>query len=199
MIAIFVAVTFAAGCFANGSSTDEPTAETTTDTEVETTAGETEPATESTAPAEESNAPPDSTLSYAGRSVMGGLGSFCWGPNRLCVSGPGVSIPKKRHTLVIPTGSTLEFDFGGKEHLTSIAARAYPLDRGNVVSEIGGGRVLSPAEGRSDLVSEDLQVHRQGGNFLIPIDLPAGEYVVEIFVKVPKRDATYFFRVLAQR
>lgn len=186
---IFILVIVAVGC-ATASDRDSPS------TRVETTDGRMEK-TESTSMAQGRNAPPDSTLEYDGRSATGGLGSFCW--NSMCADAPGVPVPKEKHTLAVSRDSVMEFRFGGKERLTSVVATAYPIDRGNAVGEMGGGRILVSAEGNSDLISEDLRVRERGNEILIPADIPAGEYVVDVFIQAPRKDASYVFRVMVRK
>ena len=49
--------------------------------------------------------------------------------------------------------------------------------------------------GRSLLATEDLRVHQEGDRIAIPAELSSEEYVVEVLVRVPEGDASYYFRV----
>jgi hypothetical protein len=46
---------------------------------------------------------------------------------------------------------------------------------------------------------EDLRAIRSGDSFEIPVDLPAGEYLVGVYVSGPKGEAGYSFRVAVER
>ena len=58
------------------------------------------------------------------------------------------------------------------------------------------GVPLLRSEGRSALEAKNLRVSRLGQRVQIPVNLAAGEYVVEVSVRVPKGDAAYYFRVV---
>jgi hypothetical protein len=74
---------------------------------------------------------------------------------------------------------------------------AYPLDRGKGSrSGPDRGASLVRSEGRSALEAKDLRVSRLGERVQIPVKLAAGEYVVEVSVRVPEGDAAYYFRVV---
>ena len=51
-------------------------------------------------------------------------------------------------------------------------------------------------ERRRALEAKDLRVSRLGERVQIPVKLAAGEYVVEVSVRVPEGDAAYYFRVV---
>ncbi len=132
---------------------------------------------------------PESTLSYGGQTVTGVLGSFCWA----CIagdeeeSGTGcfdvaeVPTPPKEKTLAVPAGATLGFDYGGERQLNSVEAGACPLIRG----EAGEAIV-------------QLEIRRSGDGVRILAELPAGSYVIDVFVYVPAGDASYYFRALVE-
>jgi hypothetical protein len=46
--------------------------------------------------------------------------------------------------------------------------------------------------------TEDLRVRREGDRTAIPAELNSGEYVVEVLLRVPEGDATYYFRVAVE-
>ena len=54
---------------------------------------------------------------------------------------------------------------------------------------------MSPKGERSALTAENLRVRREGDRTDIPAELGPGEYVVEVSVRVPEGDASYYFRV----
>ena len=145
--------------------------------------------------------PPDSTLTLGNRSVSGVLGSYCWSSpsGATCADAAGIPVPPEEEALTVPAGSGMVFDFGGSRRPTSVKAVAYPLGRGNELSGRRRGGFLVPSEGRSALTTEDLKVRRKGDRTEIPAELSPGEYVVELFVRVPGgNDATYYFRVAVE-
>ncbi len=114
--------------------------------------------------------PPDSTLTLGNRSVSGVLGSYCW---------------------TSPSGATC----------ADAAGIPVPPEEGwgNELSGRRRGGFLVPSEGRSALATEDLGVRRENDRTEIPAELPVGEYVVELFVRVPGgNDASYYFRVAVE-
>ncbi len=131
--------------------------------------------------------PPQSTLSYGGETVSGALGSYCW----VTVSRDGdfiggcfdvnTPVPRKEETLTVPAGSVMVFDYGGEDRPSKVGAGAFPLVRGKI--------------GRA---TKHLQARRAGDLTRIPAKLPAGEYLVGIYIYVPEGDASYHFRVLVE-
>jgi hypothetical protein len=78
-----------------------------------------------------------------------------------------------------------------------VDAGTYPLDRDKgSLPGLDGGALLEPGEGRPALESEDLRVNRLGDRSQIPVTLAAGEYIIEVSVRVPEGDATYYFCVV---
>ena len=96
----------------------------------------------------------------------------------------------------MPMGSVLMFDYGGERRPHSVEARAYPLEQEKkLLRGAEGTRLMRPKEGRSVLVTEKLRVRREvGDRTAIPAELSSGEYVVEVLVRVPEGDASYYFR-----
>ena len=92
------------------------------------------------------------------------------------------------------------FDYGGERRLDSVETRAYPLEQEKQwLPGPEGSRLMSPKEGRSVLTTEDLRVRREeGGRIAIPAELSSGEYVLEVLVRVPEGDASYYFRVAVE-
>ena len=136
--------------------------------------------------------PPGSTLSYGGETVEGGLGTYCWtaGGGGACADAVGVSL--EEGALEAPAGATLSFVYEGKE-LDSLGVTAY---RAGWEGE-GGGReddVFVPPY-RGDGGAKDLRVRRSGTRARVVADLPAGEYVLETFARMPEGDASYGFRL----
>ena len=90
-------------------------------------------------------------------------------------------IPPEEKTLAVPADATLRFDYGGERQPDSVEAGAYPLVRGKTGEE-----------------AERLEVRRSGSGVRMPAELPAGSYVIDVFVYVPEGDASYYFRVLVE-
>ncbi len=100
----------------------------------------------------------------------------------------------------MPPGSVLMFDYGGEGRPDSVEARAYPLkQKKEWLSGPDGTRLMRPKGGRSVLITEDLSVHLEDGRMAIPAELSSGEYVVEVLVRVPEGDASYYFRTVVER
>ena len=146
--------------------------------------------------------PPDSILAYGGRTVTGELGSYCWssrGSPATCADAAGIPVARKQQPLTVPTGSVLMFDYGGEGRPDSVEARAYPLEQQKQwVAGAEGIRLMRPKGGRSVLATEDLRARREGDRRTIPAELTSGEYVVEVLVRVPEGDASYYFRVAVE-
>jgi hypothetical protein len=153
-----------------------------------------ESAFETTGPDDSNRKPPESTLSFGDRTETGELGGYCWS----WISGEGegmvrcvelvARVPPKEKTLSVPAGSVLSFDYGGEAQPTSVEATALPL-RGKTRSKARDVRRLRWSK------AQELRAERRGDRAEIPAELPAGEYVLQIFVRVPEGDASYYFRV----
>lgn len=135
--------------------------------------------------------PPGSTLSYGGETVEGGLGSYCWlmGGSGGCADAFATILGEE--TLEAPAGATLSFAYRGKA-LDSLSVAAYRAGR-----EGGGGdpednQFLPPSRGGK---AKDLPVRRSGTRARIVADLPPGEYVLDVFARMPEGDASYGFRL----
>jgi hypothetical protein len=148
--------------------------------------------------------PPDSTLTLGKHAVTGVLGSYCWvsvsdatETVSRCADAVGIPVPPEHKALTVPRGWVLVFDYGGRGWSDSVDVGAYLLDREkDTLSGHHSGAPLVPSEGRSVLEAKDLQVSRLGERVQIPVKLAAGEYVVEVSVRVPEGDAAYYFRVV---
>ena len=134
--------------------------------------------------------PPDSTLSYGGQEVKGVLGSHCWG--NMCADSVFI-VPPHKKTLTVPSGSEVVFRYGGQDSAYKVAgARAYPLSK-------NGTSTASADSNRS----RSLKTYGSGVERTIPVELPPGEYVVDVFIREPKatrgyNDAVYYFRVMVE-
>ena len=130
--------------------------------------------------------PPDSTLSYGGREVKGTLGSYCWGSSKsgVCADAVWPLIPSKRNTLTVPPGSEMVFRYGGRSPPKVGKVKAYSLKK---LQKTGTFRPDST-----------LKVHGSGVERTIPVELPQGEYVVEVHVEVPQGGTSYFFRIMVE-
>ena len=131
--------------------------------------------------------PPDSTLSFDGREVKGMLGSYCFSGNSggTCVDTSWPLIPSKRKTLTVPPDSEMVFRYGGQSPPKTVEARAYSLKK---LQE-------KEATMRPD---RSLEAQGSGVQRTIPAELPPGEYVLEVFVKVQQGDSSYYFRIMVE-
>jgi hypothetical protein len=148
--------------------------------------------------------PPDGVLILGEHVVTGVLGSYCWesasGATETvsrCADAAGIPVPPEDEALTVPRDWVLVFDYGGRGWLASVDVGAYPLDRAaNSLPGPNRGAPLVRSEGRSVLEAKNLRVSRLGKRVQIPVKLAAGEYVVEVSVRVPEGDAAYYFRVV---
>jgi len=134
------------------------------------------------------NRPPDSMLSYGGREVKGTLGSYCW--KNLCADSVFI-VPPRQKTLAVPSGSEMVFRYGGQSSPDTVKAGAAPLKARTVPV---GTSTASADPNRS----RSLKALGSGVERTILVELPPGEYAVEVFVIEPQGDAVYFFRVLVE-
>jgi hypothetical protein len=132
--------------------------------------------------------PPDSTLSYGEQEVRGTLGSYCWSlrSSSLCAD-TFFLVPPRKKTLTVPSGSEMVFRYGGQRPPKKVGAGASPLSK-------HGTSTASPDLNRS----RSLKTHGSGVERTIPVELPPGEYVVDVFVTVQQGDAVYYFRVMVK-
>jgi len=132
--------------------------------------------------------PPDSTLAYGGQEVRGSLGSYCWGDTCADMAYP-VLLPKK--TLTVPSGSEMEFRFGGQGAPDRLKIHVTPLDE--------YGKSVSA---RADSNLRPLKAFGSGLERTIPVELPPGEYVVDVYVEKSQSlglgQTDYFFRVMVE-
>ncbi len=135
-------------------------------------------ATEATAEQTESQAslpkPPNGALAVESQRETGELGGYCW--DGVCTEAT-FEVPPRVEALTVPSGSDLLFEYGGNSTPTKVQAKAYALVRGKVERD-----------------GEALQVSQAGAQAWIPAEVSPGEYVVEMFVRVPEGSAFYYFR-----
>jgi hypothetical protein len=80
------------------------------------------------------------------------------------------------------------FHLGGQDSDYKVeGATAYPI---NKIDKWGQARARSSRH--------PLEAHGSGIERVIPAELPPGEYVVDIFIKVRQGDATYYFRIMVE-
>ncbi|MDQ3863087.1 MAG: hypothetical protein M3317_06250 [Actinomycetota bacterium] len=149
--------------------------------------------------------PPESTLTLGRRTETGLLGSYCWeslsGATEAfagCTDVAGIPIPPEEEALTVPRDWVSVFDYGGRR-LAWVKARAYRFDREKEsLPGPDGGAFLVPSEGRSASETEELRINRLGlgDRVQFQVELPEGQYVVEVSVRVPEGDAAYYFRVV---
>ncbi len=113
--------------------------------------------------------PPGSTLSYGGKTVEAGIGTYCWftGGSGACVDGTGTNVGKDE--LVVRSGASMTFVYKGKK-LDSLRISA-----------------------RNGLGEKDLKARRSETRARIAADLPDGEYVLDVFATMPEGDVSYGF------
>jgi len=148
--------------------------------------------------------PPDGVLILGKHMVTGVLGSYCWEPASgateavsRCAYAAGIPVPPEDEALTVPRGWVLVFDYGRRGWSSSVDVGAYPLDRGkDSLPDLHRGAPLVQSERRRALEAKDLRGSRLGKRVQIPVKLAAGEYVVEVSVRVPEGDAAYYFRVV---
>jgi hypothetical protein len=148
--------------------------------------------------------PPDGVLILGKHVVTGVLGSYCWEPASggtetvsICADVAGIPVPPEDEALTVPRGWVLVFDYGRRRWLASVDVGAYPLDQGKgSLPDLHRDAPLVQSERRRALEAKDLRGSRLGERLQIPVKLAAGEYVVEVSVRVPEGDAAYYFRVL---
>ncbi len=138
--------------------------------------------------------PPESTLFFGGKSLTGELGGYCWKgpwkgePFARCTEASGY--PVTEEALTVPTGSNLTFVYG-ETKLDSLSVTAHRIGRGARFEEIAGTRILVPTAKEGTR----LPVRRSGNRACIAADLPAGQYAINFFARMPQGDAFYGFLV----
>jgi hypothetical protein len=149
--------------------------------------------------------PPESVLILGKHSVTGVPRSYCresasgaTGMVSRCADAARIPVPREGEALTVPRGWVLVFDYGGRAwSAASVDVSAYLLEWGKISLDGSEGDIpLVRSEGCSALVAKNLRVSRLGERVQIPVKLPAGEYVVEVSVRVSEGDAAYYFRVV---
>lgn len=137
--------------------------------------------------------PPASTLSYEGETVRAGLGSYCL--RSVCAD--KIGIPISDRALTVPAGSVLTFEYGGAK-LDSMSAGAEEVRPGDRIRKFDDGDILMPEEGSDARKTVRLEARRSGSRARIAAKMPAGEYALTVFVRLPEGDATYGFHVIVE-
>ena len=132
--------------------------------------------------------PPDSTLSYGGQAVKGTLGSYCWSTHSSAVCSYA-AYPERppKPTLTVASGSEMVFRYGGQNPPDSVSFGAVPLNK-------NGTSTASADQTRF----RSLKAYGLGVERTIPVELPQGEYIVEVFLREQQNDASYFFHVMVE-
>jgi hypothetical protein len=132
--------------------------------------------------------PSDSTLSYGGQEVKGTLGSYCWSTHSSAVCSYA-AYPERppKPTLTVPSGSEMVFRYGGQNPPDSVSFGAVPLNK-------NGTSTASADQTRF----RSLKAYGLGVERTIPVELPQGEYIVEVFLKEQQNDVSYFFHVMVE-
>ena len=176
-----VLVLLLAGCAAGQGGAGSPT------TQEETTANGAE---ETTTLTREGGLPrrPDSTLSYGGQEEKGTLGSYCWSNHSSAVCSYA-AYPERppKPTLTVPSGSEMVFRYGGQNPPDSVSFGAVPLNK-------NGTSTASADQTRF----RSLKAYGLGVERTIPVELPQGEYIVEVFLREQQNDASYYFHVMVE-
>ncbi len=120
--------------------------------------------------------PPDGTLAFESQRETGKLGGYCW--DGVCTEAT-FEVPPEGEALSVPSGSNLLFEYGDTPPPSKVQAKAYALVRG-----------------KAERAGEALRVTRVGAKTRIPAEVPRGQYVVELFVKVPRGSVFYYFRIV---
>ena len=139
--------------------------------------------------------PPGSTLSYGGETVDGGLGSYCWTMGGAGGCADTFAVVLEEETLRAPAGATLSFAYEGRA-LDSLSVAAYRADREGQGGPRQDDMFLPPTR---DDAAKHLPVRRCGTRARIVADLPAGEYVFDVFARMPEGDAFYGFRLTLEK
>ena len=139
-----------------------------------------EATTEQTESRESSSKPPNGTLTFEQQRKIGKLGGYCW--DGVCTEATLV-VPPEDHVLTFPKGAELLFEYGGEGSPSSVEVRLYPLFRGKV--ETAGKPLRLPHAGVQQI--------------RIPVEVDPGEYAIELFVRVPKGSAFYYFRAVVDK
>ena len=146
--------------------------------------------------------PPDSTLSYGGQEVKGSLGTYCWFSDGSggCADAPPITPPRKR-TLTVPSGSEMVFRYGGQNPPDKVNATAFSLNK-------KGQLRLPPSHKKGQpgplttptplTTGYPLEAHGSGVDKTIPVELPPGEYLLDVFLREQQNDASYFFRIMVE-
>ena len=90
-----------------------------------------------------------------------------------------------RLTLTAPSGSEMVFRYGGQSPPDSVSFGAVPLNKNGT---------STPLENPN----RSLKAHGSGVERTIPVELPQGEYVVDVFLREQQNDASYDFHVMVE-
>lgn len=137
--------------------------------------------------------PPPATLSFGERTERGEIGSYC--STDECVDISGFPVPAEKKKLAAPTGSGVRLDLGDLR-TSPVKAGAAALDGKDAkLLAADGSLELVPGGDRTRPKMQDLETRRALDQDLIDLDLPPGEYAIEVFAQVPRGDVSYYFRM----
>ena len=140
--------------------------------------------------------PPGSTLSHDGETVEAGLGGYCWSTDRAssCVDAVGISLGGEK--LTAPPDARLSFAYKG-DGLNTVDVTAYEVGPGGGKNNrIQRGILVPPYADVGE--GEQPEVRRSGDRAQIFQRLPAGEYVLDVRVRMPEGDASYGFHLIVE-
>ncbi|HET7479606.1 MAG TPA: hypothetical protein VFJ72_08850 [Rubrobacteraceae bacterium] len=79
-----------------------------------------------------------------------------------------------------------------------MSAGAEEVRPGDRIRKFDDGDILMPEEGSDARKTVRLEARRSGSRARIAAKMPAGEYALTVFVRLPEGDATYGFHVIVE-
>lgn len=178
------------------SSNDRATvAETPSGEPSPATTGVREPESPGIGSVDDLDEPPNSTLAFKEQREVGALGSYCYGS--VCADAAGIQVPPEEEALTAPAGGVLIFEYGGEERVMVMGVGAHPIKQQRL--ERYGSRDFLAPDAKTMETAVVLRARRDGDRWRLPADLVPDEYVLDVFVDIPKGgNASYSFRLLVE-